>query len=113
MVDRPHRSRAESCGGLADSREFRESRDVDVKEAFAHRVLRVDAPVAKMAASVHVPNRGADQRRVHCSDSPGSWSHDGDGRVDARQLRLDLVADFDDEFYFDSDIEWQRSHAHR
>ncbi len=33
--------------------------------------------------------------------------------VDARQLRLDLVADFDDEFYFDSDIEWQRSHAHR
>jgi len=57
VVDRPHRSRAESCGGLADSREFRESRDVDVKEAFAHRVLRVDAPVAKMAASVHVPNR--------------------------------------------------------
>ena len=33
--------------------------------------------------------------------------------VDARRLRLDLVADFDDEFYFDSDIEWQRSHAHR
>lgn len=36
-----------------------------------------------------------------------------DWRVDAPQLRVDLVADFDDQFYFDSDIEWQRPHAHR
>ncbi|MDG1086980.1 MAG: PIN domain-containing protein, partial [Acidimicrobiales bacterium] len=49
-------SRAESCGGPTDSREFRESLDVDVKEAFAHRVLSVDAPVATMASSLHVPD---------------------------------------------------------
>ena len=113
MVDRPHRSRAESCGGPADSREFRESPDVDVKEAFAHRVLRVDAPVATMAASLQCTQPGAEQRRVHCQRQPWFMVSRRDWRVDARQLRLDLVADFDDEFYFDSDIEWQRSHAHR
>ena len=112
MVDRPHRSRAESCGGPADSREFRESPDVDVKEAFAHRVLRVDAPVAKMAASVHVPNR-APINDAYIAMTTLVRGFTTRLAVDARRLRLDLVADFDDEFYFDSDIEWQRSHAHR